>query len=60
MDSVSSVASLATAMHQQQLAQQINLAVVNKSQDMMEEQGQALLKLIESAAVTTQGIDVHV
>jgi hypothetical protein len=58
VDSVSSLANVAVAMQQQKLSQQINIAVQNKAQDIQEQQGQAVLQLLDSANIT-QGIDVH-
>jgi Putative motility protein len=59
IDSLSGVANMAVALQQQKLAQQIDVAVLKKNQDIQEQQGQAALQLLESAKITT-GIDVHV
>jgi hypothetical protein len=59
IDSLSGVANMAVALQQQKLAQQIDVAVMKKSQDLQEQQGQAALQLLESAKITS-GIDVHV
>jgi Putative motility protein len=59
IDSLSGVANMALALQQQKLAQQIDVAVLKKNQDIQEQQGQAALQLLESAKITN-GIDVHV
>ncbi len=59
IDSLSSVANMAVALQQQKFAQQIDVAVMKKTQDIQELQGQSALQLLESAKVTN-GIDVHV
>ena len=59
LDSVSSIASLATQMSIQKTGQQVQLAVFNKVQDIQEQQGQAVLQLMESATVPAQTIDVY-
>jgi hypothetical protein len=58
VDSVSSLANVAVAMQQQKISQQINIAVMNKAQDLQEQQGQAVLQLLASTNIS-QGIDVH-
>ena len=60
LDSVSSIASFATQMSAQKTAQQVQLAVLNKAQDLQQQQGQNVLQLMESAAPPAQSIDVHV
>jgi len=60
LDSISSVAALATQMANQKTAQQVDIAVFKKAQDLQEQQGQAILQLINDSAVPTQSIDVHV
>ena len=62
VDSVSSIAHLATQMTMQKTGQQVELAVLNKVQDLQEQQGEAAIQLIESAAVAVpaEGIDVYV
>lgn len=59
IDSLSGVANIAIALQQQKLAQQIDVAVIKKTKDIQEMQGQSVLQLLESAKITT-GIDVHV
>lgn len=59
LDSVSSVAAFATQMSTQKTAQQVDMAVFKKNQDMQEQQGQNALQLIESASVPASTIDVH-
>ena len=59
IDSLSSAANVAVALQQQKLSQQINIAVMKKTQDIQEQQGQSALQLLESAKITS-GIDVHV
>ena len=62
LDSVSSIASLATQLSAQRTGQQIELAVLSKVQDLQKQQGEAVLKLMASAAVPAPAtsIDVHV
>lgn len=60
LDSVSSIAAFATQMSTQKIAQQVDMAVFKKNQDMQEQQGQNALQLIESASVPASTIDVHV
>jgi proteasome assembly chaperone (PAC2) family protein len=59
LDSVSSIAALATQMSTQKTAQQVEVAVLAKAKEMQEQQGQNALKLLESASVPTNGIDVR-
>lgn len=59
LDSVSSIAALATQMTTQKTVQQVDMAVLNKAQDIQKQQGEAALKLLESATVATNGIDVY-
>jgi hypothetical protein len=47
-------------MSAQKTAQQVQLAVLNKAQDLQQQQGQNVLQLMESAAPPAQSIDVHV
>ncbi|MBD9359332.1 YjfB family protein [Methylomonas fluvii] len=60
LDSVSSVAALATQMSTQKTGQQVQVAVLAKAKEMQEQQGQNALKLLESASVPANGIDVRV
>ena len=62
LDSVSSIANLATRLSAQKTGQQVELAVLNKVQDLQQQQGEAVLKLMESATVPVPatGIDVYV
>lgn len=62
LDSVSSIASFATQMSAQKTGQQVQVAVMNKVQDLQEQQGQQVLQLMDSAAAPTpaQSIDVYV
>ncbi|TAN66427.1 MAG: putative motility protein [Methylobacter sp.] len=60
LDSVSSIAAFATQMSTQKAAQQIDMVVFKKAQDMQEQQGQNALQLIESASAPASAIDVHV
>jgi hypothetical protein len=60
MDSVSSVASMATAMQQQKVAQNINTAIFTKVHDAQKQDGQLALALLQSSIVTPQSVDVHV
>lgn len=59
LDSVSSVASFATQMSTQKTTQQVEVAVLNKAKDIQEQQGQAALKLLESAMIQNNRIDVR-
>ncbi|OAI04244.1 YjfB family protein [Methylomonas methanica] len=60
LDSVSSIAALATQMSTQKTAQQVEVAMLVKAKEMQEQQGQNALKLLESASVSSNGIDVRV
>ncbi|OQW73283.1 MAG: hypothetical protein BVN35_12340 [Proteobacteria bacterium ST_bin11] len=60
LDSVSSIAGLATQMSTQKTSQQVGVAVLAKAKEMQEQQGQNALKLLESASVSANGIDVRV
>lgn len=59
LDSVSSIAAVATQLSSQKVAQQVDIAVFKKAQDIQEQQGQAVLQLMESSMVPAQSIDVH-
>ncbi len=59
IDSLSGVTNIAIALQQQKLTQQIDVAVMKKTKDIQELQGQSALQLLESVKVTN-GIDVHV
>lgn len=59
LDSVSSIAALATQMSTQKTAQQVEVAVLKKAQDIQEQQGEAILQLMESSATPAQSIDVR-
>lgn len=58
IDSISGTANLAATLQQQKLSQQIDIAVMKKTKDVQEQQGQSALQLLESTKIT-QGIDVH-
>ncbi len=60
LDSISSVAALATQMANQKTAQQVDIAVFKKAKDLQEQQGQAVIQLINDSTVPAQSIDVHV
>ncbi|WP_026602912.1 YjfB family protein [Methylomonas sp. 11b] len=60
LDSVSSIAALATQMSTQKTAQQVEVAMLVKAKEMQEQQGQNALKLLESASVPNSGIDIRV
>ncbi|MDT4332773.1 YjfB family protein [Methylomonas sp. MED-D] len=60
LDSVPSIAAFATQLSNQKTGQQLEVAVLNKAKELQEQQGQAALKLLESAAAPTGGIDVRV
>ncbi len=59
IDSVSGIANVAMAMQQQKVAQQIDIAVFNKAQDIQKQQGEQVLQLLDSAQVAPTGIDVR-
>ncbi len=59
LDSASSVASFATQMAVQKNAQQVQLAALNKVQDLQKQQGEAVIRLMESAVIQVQSIDVY-
>ncbi|MDO9103817.1 MAG: YjfB family protein [Methylovulum sp.] len=60
LDSVSSIAAFATQLSTQKTAQQIDIAVLKKAQDIQVQQGKAALQLIASSTVSANSIDVHV
>ncbi|MDD2759598.1 MAG: YjfB family protein [Methylomonas sp.] len=65
LDSVSSIAALATQMSAQKTGQQVEVAMLKKAQDMQRQQGEAVLKLMESATVSPSSapatsIDVYI
>jgi len=60
LDSVSSIAALATQMSSQKTTQQVDLLVLKKVQDLQKQQGLNALKLIDSAVVSADKIDVYV
>ncbi|TAL41350.1 MAG: putative motility protein [Methylovulum sp.] len=61
LDSVSSIAAFATQMSTQKIAQEIDIEVLKKAQDMQVQQGKDALQLIASAAVVSADrVDVHV
>ncbi|MDD5322194.1 MAG: putative motility protein [Methylococcales bacterium] len=59
IDSISGAANVAVVLQQQKISQQISTAVFTKAKDIQEQQGRAVLQLLESAKIP-QGIDVHV
>jgi hypothetical protein len=60
LDSVSSIAALATQMSTQKTGQQVQIAVLAKAKEMQDQQGQNALKLLESASVPNNSVDVRV
>lgn len=60
LGSVSSIAALATQMATQKAAQEIDVAVLKKAQDLQVQQGENALQLIASSVVSTDKVDVHV
>jgi hypothetical protein len=60
LDSISSIASFATQMSTQNLAQQIDFAVLKKAQDIDVQQSKDAIQLIASSTVPVSSIDVHV
>ncbi|CAD6881977.1 hypothetical protein [Methylomonas albis] len=60
LDSVSSIAALATQMSTQKTGQQVQVAVLAKAKEMQDQQGQNALKLLESASVPNNSVDVRV
>ena len=59
IDTISGAASFVSTLQQHKLSQQIETAVLKKTKDIQELQGQSALKLLESTKIT-QGIDIHV
>lgn len=59
LDSATSVAAFATQLSTQKVAQQVNVAVLKKAQEVQEQQGQAVLQLMEAAKGPAQSIDVY-
>ncbi|MEQ1635769.1 MAG: putative motility protein [Methylococcales bacterium] len=59
MDSISGIANAAIAMQQQKMAQQVNLAVINKAQDVQKQQGEAVLQLLNSTPGSSTKLDVY-
>jgi hypothetical protein len=59
MDSIASVANAAVALQQQKMAQQINLAVMNKAQDVQKQQGEAAFQLLNSTPGNSSRLDVY-
>lgn len=59
LDSVSSIAAFSTQMSTQQTAQQIDIAVLKKAQDMQEQQGKDAIQLIDSSSVSANRVDVY-
>ena len=60
LDSVSSIASLATQLSSQKTAQDIDAAVLKKAQDLQVQQGKDAVQLIASAVVSPGKVDVQV
>jgi len=59
VDSISGLTNTAVALQQQKLSENVNTAVLKKTQEVQVQQGQAALQLLESAKIP-HGIDVHV
>lgn len=59
MDSISGIASAAIAMQQQKMAQQVNLAVMNKAQEVQKQQGEAAMQLLNSTPAASGRLDVY-
>ena len=60
LDSVSSIAALATQLSSQKIAQEIDVAVLKKAQDIQVQQGKQAMQLIASSVVSANKVDVHV
>ncbi|NOT12401.1 MAG: YjfB family protein [Methylococcaceae bacterium] len=59
VDSISGLTHVAVALQQQKISEGVSTAVLKKTQDIQEQQGQAALQLLESAKIP-QVIDVRV
>ncbi len=57
LDSVSSIATLATQMSSLKTAQDINVAVLKKAQDIQNQQGNNAVQLIAASVVSAHKID---
>ncbi len=60
LDSVSSIAALSTQLSSQKIAQEIDVAVLKKAQDIQVQQGKQAIQLIASSVVSANKVDVHV
>ncbi|MCF7987432.1 MAG: YjfB family protein [Methylovulum sp.] len=60
LDSVSSIATLATQMSSLKTAQDINVAVLKKAQDIQNQQGNNAVQLIAASVVSAHKIDAWV
>jgi len=60
LDSVSAIARFATQLSTQKITQHIQMAVLDRAQDVEKQQGQAVLQLLESAVAPATHIDVRV
>lgn len=60
LDNIPSIAAFATQMSTQKIAQQVDIAVLNKAQELQEQQGQAILQLMETAVPPVDSLDVYV
>ncbi len=60
LDSVSSIAALATQLSSQKTAQEIDVAVLKKAQDIQDQQGKQAMQLIASSVVSANKVDVYV
>lgn len=56
---VNSIASLATTLSQHQLAVDVGAKLLSTAQDAVEEQGEALVKLLESAKMAELQVNPH-
>ncbi|MFI3136760.1 MAG: YjfB family protein [Methylococcaceae bacterium] len=59
MDSISGLVSAAISMQQQKAAQQVNIAVLSKAQDVQKQQGEAVLQLLNSTQGSSSRLDVY-
>lgn len=56
---VTSIASIASSLKQQQLGMEVGVRLLQHAKNTSEAQGEALLKLLESAKVTELSLDPH-
>ncbi|NOT86014.1 MAG: YjfB family protein [Methylococcaceae bacterium] len=59
MDAISGIMNTAVAVQQNKAATQLNVAILNKAQDVQKQQGEAVLQLLSSVPSNPRGIDVY-